>query len=57
MIIVDQGSKGNDIFIFLKNARILKGYGIYTWIVILTFNIHMGYYITSEMADCLKCTV
>lgn len=28
MIIVNQGSRGNDIFIFLKNARISKGYGI-----------------------------
>lgn len=40
-----------------QKDMVLKGYCIYTWIIILTFNIHMGYYITSETADCLKCTV
>lgn len=51
MIIVDQGSRGNDIFITLKNARILKGYCIYTWIIVLAFNVYVGNFFAQKMAD------
>lgn len=36
---------------------VLKGYCIYIWIIILLFNIYMGYYVILETVDCLKCIV